>query len=108
MSPPDLRRRPNVRGREENGLRARVSADVKGRPTMARQPKQIGMQGTSGQTTQARKRQVVAPAARRAVETLEGRILFAAFTWDGGGNNNNWTTAANWVGDVAPTGGAAD
>ncbi|HYR76789.1 MAG TPA: autotransporter-associated beta strand repeat-containing protein, partial [Pyrinomonadaceae bacterium] len=25
------------------------------------------------------------------------------FTWDGGGGDNNWTTAANWVGDVAPT-----
>jgi len=23
-------------------------------------------------------------------------------TWDGGGTNNNWTTATNWVGDVAP------
>jgi|GEM_PF-5241299 len=22
--------------------------------------------------------------------------------WDGGGGDNNWTTAANWVGDVAP------
>ncbi len=26
---------------------------------------------------------------------------FAAI-WDGGGNDNNWQTAANWVGDVAP------
>jgi hypothetical protein len=23
-------------------------------------------------------------------------------TWDGGGANNGWTTAANWVGDVSP------
>jgi len=31
---------------------------------------------------------------------------FAAVkTWDGGGANNNWTTAANWVGDVAPAAG---
>jgi fibronectin-binding autotransporter adhesin len=28
------------------------------------------------------------------------------FTWDGGGADNNWTAAANWVGDVAP--GAGD
>ncbi len=26
-------------------------------------------------------------------------------TWDGGGGDNNWTTAANWVGDIAPQGG---
>jgi hypothetical protein len=27
----------------------------------------------------------------------------AVFTWDGGGTtNDNWSTAANWVGDVAP------
>lgn len=26
----------------------------------------------------------------------------AVRTWDGGGGNGNWTTAANWVGDVAP------
>lgn len=26
-------------------------------------------------------------------------------TWDGGGPNNLWTTAANWVGDVAPESG---
>ena len=28
----------------------------------------------------------------------------ATYTWDGGGADNNWMTAANWVGDVAPTG----
>ncbi len=26
----------------------------------------------------------------------------AVKTWDGGGGDGNWTTAANWVGDVAP------
>src|SRR5262249_5903192 len=26
-------------------------------------------------------------------------------TWDGGGADDNWTTAANWVGDVAPNPG---
>ena len=37
-------------------------------------------------------------------------ILFFTFhtqaavrTWDGGGADNNWQTAANWVGDVAPS-----
>jgi hypothetical protein len=29
----------------------------------------------------------------------------AVKTWDGGGANGNWTTAANWVGDVAPVAG---
>lgn len=29
----------------------------------------------------------------------------ATRTWDGGGTNNNWTTATNWVGDVAPIAG---
>ncbi|MBN8459222.1 MAG: hypothetical protein J0M04_15430 [Verrucomicrobia bacterium] len=27
--------------------------------------------------------------------------------WDGGGSTNNWTEAANWVGDVAPQQGDA-
>lgn len=25
------------------------------------------------------------------------------FTWDGGGSDNNWLTAANWSTDLAPT-----
>lgn len=33
---------------------------------------------------------------------LEGRVVPSIATWDGGGPNANWTTAANWVGDVAP------
>src|SRR5262249_20691400 len=33
---------------------------------------------------------------------LEDRLAPAVATWDGGGADNNWTTAANWVGDVAP------
>src|SRR5262245_5498824 len=28
-----------------------------------------------------------------------------AATWDGGGGDGNWTTAANWAGDVAPVAG---
>jgi autotransporter-associated beta strand protein len=40
--------------------------------------------------------------ARRILrlDCLEHRL--APATWDGGGADNNWTTAANWVGDVAP------
>ncbi len=32
-------------------------------------------------------------------------VFSAVRTWDGGGADNNWTTAANWVGDVAPAAG---
>ena len=36
-------------------------------------------------------------------------MLFATFTWDGGGADANWSTAANWLGDAAPaTDGSAD
>jgi len=38
---------------------------------------------------------VAGPAAAQA----------ATRTWDGGGANSNWTTAANWVGDIAPVAG---
>lgn len=40
-----------------------------------------------------------------AVEALEGRTLLSTVTWDGGGVDNNWTTPANWLGDVAPVAG---
>src|SRR5207302_4054644 len=36
---------------------------------------------------------------------LESRLAPAIATWDGGGADNHWTTAANWVGDVAPQAG---
>ncbi|WP_425618761.1 RHS repeat-associated core domain-containing protein [Anatilimnocola sp. NA78] len=48
---------------------------------------------------------------RRAVErrvlfeVLDSRDLLATLTWDGGGANGNWLTAANWVGDIAPSAG---
>jgi (2Fe-2S) ferredoxin len=32
-------------------------------------------------------------------------VYSAVKTWDGGGADNNWSTAANWVGDVAPVPG---
>src|SRR5262245_35934503 len=41
------------------------------------------------------------PIALR-LDRLESRLAPAVVTWDGGGGNANWTTAANWVGDVAP------
>ena len=38
---------------------------------------------------------------------LEDRTVpTATITWDGGGGNFDWGTAANWAGDVLP--GAAD
>src|SRR5437764_391502 len=43
------------------------------------------------------------PALR--LQRLETRLTPAAATWDGGGTDNNWTTAANWVGDIAPAPG---
>ena len=36
------------------------------------------------------------------VERLEERRLLAARIWDGGGDDDNWSTAANWVDDDAP------
>lgn len=37
---------------------------------------------------------------------LTASISFSATKiWDGGGTDNNWQTAANWVGDVAPSAG---
>ena len=49
---------------------------------MARQPKRNVMQGTS--RAAAPRRPSVTSAATRAVESLEGRVLFATFVWDGG------------------------
>src|SRR5262245_65744041 len=39
------------------------------------------------------------------LDRLEDRTAPAVATWDGGGADNHWTTAANWVGDVAPAPG---
>src|SRR5215207_8440130 len=44
----------------------------------------------------------------RPLESLEGRVLFATFTWDGGGGDANWMTAANWSTDAAPAGDGSD
>jgi autotransporter-associated beta strand protein len=45
--------------------------------------------------------------SRRILEflRLEDRLTPATATWDGGGADNHWSTAANWVGDVAPNPG---
>lgn len=55
-----------------------------------------------------------ATAARRrswrpGLEVLEERLTFATRVWDGGSLvNSKWSTAANWVGDVAPVPGVDD
>ena len=38
-------------------------------------------------------------------ELLEDRTLLATAVWDGGGTDNNFSTAANWANDVAPVSG---
>jgi mucin-19 len=40
------------------------------------------------------------------LETLEGRQLLAAISWDGGGDGSSWNDSRNWSADVLPT--AAD
>jgi hypothetical protein len=42
---------------------------------------------------------------RPHVEGLEERMAPAAHTWTGLGADNNWSTAANWAGNVAPSPG---
>src|SRR6266496_2181163 len=43
---------------------------------------------------------------RPTVESLEERSLLSTSIWTGGGApNNSWTTAANWVGNMAPSPG---
>src|SRR5262245_62162567 len=41
------------------------------------------------------------PLPRLHVEILESRVLPAARFWTGLGGDANWTTAANWAGNVA-------
>src|SRR5262245_3065901 len=46
------------------------------------------------------------PSCRPRLEALEERLAPATCIWDGGSLvNSNWSTAANWVGDVAPVPG---
>jgi autotransporter-associated beta strand protein len=49
------------------------------------------------------------PARRPTLERLEERLAPATRVWDGGSAvDGNWTTAANWAGDVAPVPGVDD
>jgi hypothetical protein len=49
------------------------------------------------------------PSLRPRLEALEERLAPATRVWAGGSLlNSNWTTAANWVGDVAPVPGVDD
>src|SRR6476660_3438729 len=50
------------------------------------------------------RRRTMTPTTLR-LDRLETRLAPAVATWDGGGADNKWTTAANWVGDVAPKAG---
>ena len=43
---------------------------------------------------------------RFAAEALESRRMFAAVSWDGGGNGTSWTDALNWSNNALP--GAGD
>ena len=44
-------------------------------------------------------------AASASASTSVAYTNVRTVTWDGGGADNNWTTAANWVGDAAPSPG---
>ncbi|MFM7148833.1 MAG: autotransporter-associated beta strand repeat-containing protein, partial [Gemmataceae bacterium] len=44
---------------------------------------------------------------RILLERLEDRLAPATYIWSGSGADNKWSTAANWVGNVAPSGSAA-
>src|SRR5262249_42410459 len=49
------------------------------------------------------------PPWRPRLEALEERLAPATRVWDGGSPlNSNWSTPANWVGDVAPVPGVDD
>ena len=47
----------------------------------------------------------LAAAAVFFVTTVATTAAAATRTWDGGAADNNWTTAVNWEGDVAPAAG---
>jgi autotransporter-associated beta strand protein len=47
------------------------------------------------------------PGRRLALEHLETRLAPATFNWTGAGPDANWSTGANWLGGVAPSGSSA-
>lgn len=55
-----------------------------------------GTCGKCGKTPRAKSRQVF-------FEPLEERALLSLCVWDGGGNNNLWSNAANWQAGVVPS-----
>lgn len=42
------------------------------------------------------------PVALLGTYNLSMTVSSSSLTWDGGGANNNWSSATNWAGDVAP------
>ncbi len=61
----------------------------------------------SASATKSRANRNIGSAVFRPIEQLEQRALFSTAVWDGGGADNNWTTGANWVSNVAPVSGDA-
>ncbi|MFO0902446.1 MAG: hypothetical protein U0939_05560 [Pirellulales bacterium] len=60
-------------------------------------------QSSSHRRAASTRRAEAATRRRRLfTESLEERLNLALAVWDGGGADDNWTTAANWAGDVAP------
>lgn len=49
------------------------------------------------------KKIILLTAALSCVLLFVSKVNAATVTWDGGGGNANWSTAANWVGDVMAT-----
>lgn len=68
--------------------------------------KSIGQTSQNRHPMRLQKRAQLRRRMRRLLfEGLEERALLATVTWDGGGTNDNWSMAANWVGNVAPANG---
>src|SRR5262245_10606610 len=60
----------------------------------------------NGGAARSRPKPTRRPPFRPRLESLEDRLAPATRVWDGGSLvDSNWATAANWVGDVAPTPG---
>ena len=60
-----------------------------------------GLANNSTFTQQSRTFQIVYTSTAVMLCDVTG-VTAVARIWNGGGNNDNWTTAANWVGGVAP------